>query len=364
MGSWERWLKHPQGVWLRKAIFQVHLWSGIGLALYVVLICLSGSAIVFEDELYTAFWPGPKYVAITGTRLTREELKQAAQRLYPNYTVTGVFLGSNPSVAAEIRLQQKDKRNQRLFDPYSGKDLGPARPRSILFIGWLAQLHMNLLSGYPGRMVNGALAFLVTLLCLTGAVVWWPGIQSWRKSLTVHRAASFKRLNWDLHSAVGFWTLAFVFMWAITGAYLVFPKPFDRTINFFASAKVFRAEGVSSASLDRGSVGATVPQSVKNDGVMRQRTYSVFDPGDSIRRLHLGNFGGWPVKALWVVLGLAPVCLAVTGVLMWWNRVLSPRIALRQVQPRTDAEGKVFSDSSRRPTKYPQDAPIGGARST
>ena len=39
--------------------------------------------------------------------------------------------------------------------------------------------------------------------------------------------------------------------------------------------------------------------------------------------LHFGNFGGWEVKALWVVLGLVPPFLFVTGALMWWNRVLS-----------------------------------------
>jgi uncharacterized iron-regulated membrane protein len=47
---------------------------------------------------------------------------------------------------------------------------------------------------------------------------------------------------------------------------------------------------------------------------------------------HFGNFGGWFIKTLWVILGLAPVLLFVTGVLMWWNRVLSPsaRRARRQ----------------------------------
>ena len=49
------------------------------------------------------------------------------------------------------------------------------------------------------------------------------------------------------------------------------------------------------------------------------------NPGDTIQRwfgyLHFGNFGGVPVKILWFILGLAPAALAVTGTLMWWNRV-------------------------------------------
>jgi uncharacterized iron-regulated membrane protein len=40
--------------------------------------------------------------------------------------------------------------------------------------------------------------------------------------------------------------------------------------------------------------------------------------------LHYGNFGGWGWKVLWTLLGFAPAILFGTGVVMWWNRVLSP----------------------------------------
>jgi len=44
-------LHHPRRLWIRKAIFQVHLWGGVLLTLYLVVIALSGSVLVFEDEL-------------------------------------------------------------------------------------------------------------------------------------------------------------------------------------------------------------------------------------------------------------------------------------------------------------------------
>ena len=59
MKIWAEWVDSPQNIWLRRAIFQIHLWSGIGLGLYVVVISLSGSAAVFNRELYTAFLPQP-----------------------------------------------------------------------------------------------------------------------------------------------------------------------------------------------------------------------------------------------------------------------------------------------------------------
>ena len=44
-------LYHPRKLWIRKACFQIHLWAGILLSIYVIAIALSGSVLVFESEL-------------------------------------------------------------------------------------------------------------------------------------------------------------------------------------------------------------------------------------------------------------------------------------------------------------------------
>ena len=46
-----------------------------------------------------------------------------------------------------------------------------------------AKLHTDLLYGETGRKVNGIGAIFVTLLCVTGLIVWWPGVASWRRNL-------------------------------------------------------------------------------------------------------------------------------------------------------------------------------------
>src|SRR5437870_333670 len=77
------------------------------------------------------------------------------------------------------------------------------------FVEWVVRLHENLLMGTTGRFVNGIGAVCLTLLCLTGGVIWWPGTKHWRRSLTVDWSAHFARINWDLHSALGFWCFIF-----------------------------------------------------------------------------------------------------------------------------------------------------------
>jgi uncharacterized iron-regulated membrane protein len=291
MKTWTEWVHAPQHIWLRRAIFQIHLWSGIGLGLYVVVVSLSGSAAVFNSELYTAFLPQPRVVNMAGTRMTRAELKSAAQNAHPGATISRIVLPADPRYAATITIGVGANANQRLFDPYTGLDIGNARPFGLRMVSFFSQLHMNLLMDYRGRLANGVGGFLLTALTLTGMIIWWPGIGRWRDSLTVRRNTSLKRLNWSLHSAIGFWTSAIVLMWAVTGAYLVYPVPFNFLITSLGGRVI--------------SIGQ-IPHSI-----------------------HVGDFGGWPVKALWVVLGLVPPALFVTGFIMWWQRVLQPFVRMR-----------------------------------
>jgi uncharacterized iron-regulated membrane protein len=299
MNPWQKWLQQPQSVWMRKALFQVHLWTGIGAGLYIFVVCVSGSALVFRPELATAFTPDPIVVAGTGAPLTDEQLTEKVLQANPGYRVRNVWRAKEPNVAVEIWLENAEGQRNRLVHPFTGDDLGPSVPFSMRAITWLLDLHDNLLAGETGRRVNGLGGFLLLIMCLTGAVIWWPGVRNWRRSLTLHRGVSWKRVMWDLHSALGFWTFAFIFMWAFTGFYIVFQESFAPLVDWIEPYDEVTFE----------------PRRI--DEVL------VWLP-----RLHFGRFRqlgptlSLAVKYLWVVIGLVPALLFVTGGIMWWNRVI------------------------------------------
>lgn len=279
MSSWQRWLQRPQRLWIRRAVFQVHLWVGLGIGLYVIAISISGSAIVYRPELRKRF---SRRIVVTesGSPMSVEELAQRAQRAYPAYEVDNIREGHTPGEPDDIVLEREHKRIERLFDPYTGADLGDPHLAIARAVDWLADLHDNLLAGRHGRLANGVGSCLLTLISLAGAIIWWPGIKNWRRSTTVSWKARFPRLNWDLHSAIGFWFWAFVFLWGISGIYFCFPGVFGPPATDL---------GASFLSL--------------------------------MAQLHVGRFNGF-TQALWAVVGLIPAVSAVTGALMWWNRVL------------------------------------------
>jgi uncharacterized iron-regulated membrane protein len=307
----KQWAQQPQKVWLRRALFQIHLWIGIGIGLYIFAISISGSALVFRDKIFKSLGDKPTLVRISGTRLTPQELRRAAEKAYPGYQVSNVFRAKAPNQAVMIWLERAGQYRQRLFDPYTGEDLGPTQPMVLRAVTWLTDLHVNLLAGEQGRRVNGYASILVTALCLTGAVIWWPGVPNWRRSLRPRWQANWKRFNWELHSTIGFWTYAFLLMWGITGIYVVFPAPFQRVVGLFLTPDL----------LD--------PRRSPDERLLRWLSY-----------LHFGEFGrhDWPLKMIWVVIGLAPALLFLTGIVMWWNRVLLPAVrgvAKRRAAPAT-----------------------------
>jgi len=164
------------------------------------------------------------------------------------------------------------------------------------FVTALAAFHADLGGGRAGLRANGLAALAVILICLSGAVVWWPGTKHWLRGVTVRRNVTWHRLIRDLHGAMGFWLILSVVFWALTGIYFAFPEPFN------SLSDVFVAAGVSSLAVD--------------------------DAIAWVVRLHFGRAFGYTAEVLWAVFGLLPAALVVTGLMTWWHRV-RPGNALR-----------------------------------
>jgi uncharacterized iron-regulated membrane protein len=294
---------------MRKAIFQVHLWAGIGVGLYILVISVTGSILVHSSDLYRWATPPPLTIVPTGSPLSDDQLKEAARRAYPGHHVTRIVRFNSAKAATEVSLAGEGRVKRRLFNPYTGQDLRDSVPFRIRLVSGLVDLHYDLLSGPTGRILNGVGALLSLALGLTGLVIWWPGITNWRRGLTLHRRVGWKRLNWDLHSAVGWWSLGFVLLFGITGVYLSFPVTFTHLLD--------RLEPQTDANMGKRRV----------DWVLYWLAY-----------VHFGRFGGWKTEIPWTIFGLAPAVLFVTGAVMWWNRVVWPRLPqLTALKRRSEA---------------------------
>src|SRR5688500_3216287 len=93
MNTWSRWLRQPQRVWLRRAIFQIHLWAGLAIGLYVVVLSLTGSVLVYRNELDRSLATPRAPFDEQATPMTADQLRETAERAYPDWTITAVHEG-------------------------------------------------------------------------------------------------------------------------------------------------------------------------------------------------------------------------------------------------------------------------------
>ena len=306
MSGWQRWLQQPQRVWFRRAIFQVHLWTGLALGLYIVVLSATGSALVYRRELVARFRTPIPAVDQKAQPLSIDEVRSIVEREYPGYRITDIKEAiTRRTAVVNVYVERDGETKERLFNPYTGEDLGDAFTRGERAVLWTVRLHDDLLYGTSGRYWNGVASAFVTLLCLTGAVVWWPGSSRWRRSLIVRAGSGWRRLTWDLHSAMGAWLFLFILMWGVSGFYMGVPGPFTALVDYL---------------------------SAPDPEMLGDR------PGDLalawLSRLHFGRWDNAWLKAFWALVGLTPAIMFMTGAIMWWNRVVRKRPARNAAEAR------------------------------
>jgi uncharacterized iron-regulated membrane protein len=329
MNPLTRFLHQPQRVWLRRAMFQIHLWTGLALGLYVVVLSITGSALVYRAELDRFLATSRAVLDERATPMTADQLRATAGRVYPGWVVKEVYEGRYrarsggpggsggaggpggrprrpPDPTATIVVERDGQTQERLFNPYTGADLGDATTRGQWFLLWVTRLHDDLLLDRPdGPWWNGLLSLIFTMSVVTGGIVWWPGVSRWKRSLGVKVKSGWRSFNWDLHSALGFWLFLFMLMWGISGWYLGMPDPLTNLVERLSDPNQLAGERAGDRFLEW------------------------------LPRLHFGRWrdpvwGPW-LKAVWAAVGLVPALMFVTGAIMWWNRVVRRRRSTRDV---------------------------------
>lgn len=372
----------------RKLIFALHKWVGAIVALYLLVMSLTGVSLVFKDEFEDILCPPPT-VAAGEKRVSFEALIEATQKKYVGYNVTGIICPRLSTKPIQIFARNdKDKKVALNADPYTGEIIGPRKENETL--EFLADLHHNLLNGKTGRTVNGIGALCLFLLVVTGAVVWWRGIKDWTTGFRFSWKGNFRRINWNLHSAVGAWTLPLLLIWSISGFYFGFTAFFEKSLNviFPVSAQKQLAPPDEKIALEENQTGrmaiaaihgakpnldklvqtaiAAAPRedyveriafpdkrrptlriwlcnSLSADSTTKTQVFldastgevlsvapsDAVPTGDAIlqwlTKLHFGNFGGLASKSIWIFLGLAPAILAFSGLSLFTHARMTRR---------------------------------------
>ena len=155
---------------VRRSLLALHQWVGLTGGLFLVVISVSGSALVFENEIDRALNRSTSFVTPGAQPLPLETLIARVQAAYPTDQVTGVRIAEKPDQAYELSLRS---RQGAMVDPYTGAVLG-LRDHETSFARWVHLLHTRFVAGETGEMMVGGFSVAMLGLAITGMVLWWP----------------------------------------------------------------------------------------------------------------------------------------------------------------------------------------------
>ncbi len=235
---------------MRRIWLKLHLWLGLILGLWLSLIGLSGSLLVFYHELEelvqpaifavapqpggeAAFRPlSEVYVAI------REGMPTGAQfgsMYYPRTSSSSWWGRYTVPTGSETGLWYV------FVDPYTARVLARWRIKENdqwfrrEFSGFLYDLHYKLLlPGDIGNPLVGIIAVLALISVGFGVYLWWPKQGKWCRALSFKRGSSPQRFVFDLHNLTGIYLLPVLVVILISGVYFNLPEQFYWVVRQFS----------------------------------------------------------------------------------------------------------------------------------
>lgn len=217
----------------------IHLWLGLAAGLIFFVECLSGTLLVFEDEI-TEIAHAKRYFVSYEKRapLELDKLTAVVKSELPKAKITGVKVYNDPSRTIEISVSSgggdrkgakpipakgkkgggKGGKKVVLFlNPYTAEITAKQDPSEKTFFKLMLEVHQTLLAGETGKTILGISTFVVFVILITGVILWFPKKNKQLKArLKIKTDGSWKRINHDLHIVLGFYCTVFIFIFLLT----------------------------------------------------------------------------------------------------------------------------------------------------
>ncbi|WP_321969267.1 PepSY-associated TM helix domain-containing protein [Paraburkholderia tropica] len=297
----------------------------------------------------------------------------------------------NPySPVAPPVAQGRHDRHELFIDPYTGKALGEHLVGGTFFYV-VHNLHAHLLLEDIGYTFHTYAVLFLLVLVASGLWLWWPSVGHFRKQFKARTrikfGASIKRIVVDLHNTIGFYVFVVLFSIVTTATLHLWPGParwLFLSVNDKLHDSLRAIPATSTITAQRGQAFSTLPYSravelarsvepsrvpVRVDidsGITTVMLGSLPDhlvsprltsvslratgpatiqvqspasvPLDSridswIMFVHYGQWGPggafYFIKAIWLIAGLSPTVLFVSGCTMYLNKHAARRKAER-----------------------------------
>jgi uncharacterized iron-regulated membrane protein len=204
----------------------LHLWLGLASGLVVFIVSITGCIYVFQQDIKDALEPWRFVEAQNKPFVPPSQLLDTALVYMPGLTPTGLTYSNKEGAAAVGYMGSENGMvtfTAIFLNPYSGEFLQKQTlgEGGFDFFHFILEGHRALwLPHEIGRPLVGIATLIFLVLLISGLIMWWP--KKWSKSnidksFKIKWNGKFKRVNYDLHNVVGFYSLLLAFVLGVTG---------------------------------------------------------------------------------------------------------------------------------------------------
>lgn len=209
---------------MKKLLHKIHLWLSIPFGLIITVICFTGATLVFEQDITRALNKHLYQVEIPQgkERLSPSEVINIVQDRHDEMEISSVSIPKAADATYQISFSNGGKK-VLFVNPYTGESIGLSK--SCPFFQTMRKLHRWFLDApkskesiSAGRMIVGISTIAMTVILISGLVIWIPRTRKALKNrLTVACGKGNRRLIYDSHVALGFYATIFLLLMALTG---------------------------------------------------------------------------------------------------------------------------------------------------
>jgi uncharacterized iron-regulated membrane protein len=370
---------------MKISTFKIHSKIALIAFLPILIICVTGSILVFKLEIDRLLMPEKHLVEETpGTRLDLDELVQKTSDKFPEFLLGSWEVFDDGVRPDSVYLIKKGTASwYRLqLNQYTGEFLGKPTAISSDFTDWLLELHYQLLLHSAGIIITFFVAILLCILGVTGIIL---HRKFWKNLFTLRLNKRLAVVFSDLHKMVGIFVSPVLLVVGLTGAYFniemilheifehsgeheefvlqeplhntslsleqivwsggdyvpgfettYFVMPYEPDMKITLYGKVPSVNPLTSNYASGVRFDPDTGQFLEKWDIRESSILSVFT--DSFRRLHFGNFGGIVSKIIWCLAGLMPLVLTVSGLYLWYTRRQSRLKRINKRRQQQDPE--------------------------
>jgi uncharacterized iron-regulated membrane protein len=303
----------------------------------ILALGVSGMALVFRTELEQLIDGAPARVSAGTTVPSFDGVVRAAHIRYPAAEPRALHVPAEADRPYRVELILAGPRRVDVsVNPYTLEVLQGRAPERSLLVA-VHSLHTALHGGRAGAIVVGVLGVWLVVESLTGLWLCWPSVTRRPRALGVPRVRT--TVSRAVHQLVGGLSVTLGVIVACTGAVLAiagafalatvpaadpFPTGGLRRLDTIANRadaalpggriSAFVAAGRNTIRVEKSSGAVVVAQDT--GAVIAVRANDARGAWHILRRLHYGDFAGWPSRLAYAFVGLALPVLSVTGYLI------------------------------------------------